>query len=106
LTAKLNLSRLYARMIVMHPDCWPYVRPCIKGAVMSVRTCLYVPYLFLIRSLKFIKNAVNIKLHIGHNHQYTGIPDVNAAAQVVNQYIAGCGFSLTDGSVNFRVSDP
>jgi len=87
LILRFNLSKLYARMIVMHKDCWEYVKPCIKKENLYLRTVLYIPQLFYRRAFKYIKNFINIKLKITKNTSFADIDDVRIASHIVSEHI-------------------
>jgi len=87
ISQKFNYSKLYARMIVMHKDCWGYVKPCIKNGKNYFGTLIYVPQLFFRRAIKYLSNYFKVKYKISSDTLYNDIDNVKDATIIVNEYI-------------------
>ena len=87
LSRKFNYSKLYARMIVMHKDCWNYVKPCIKNEKTYIVTLVYIPLLFFKRALKYLRNFFNVKFKISVNTSFNDISNIRDATSTVSDFI-------------------
>ena len=82
-----NYAKLYARIFVMHPDLYIYIKPCIIQKKILFNTVIYIMQIFIARIIRFISNFFLIKLKISKHHVYNNVCNVHMAANVVSNYI-------------------